>query len=566
MLRLLRVRNVAVVPALDVEFGAGLNLLTGETGAGKSILVDALGLLLGTRASADIIRTGEESARVEAVVSNAAIGSALERHAIPGDAGEETILRREIFVSGKSRATVNGVIVPLAVLKELAPYVASIQGQHESQSLLDSDAQQDFLDGFAGLVPQREEVAVRYRALRELERRLADLRRDRRELERRRETVEYQLHEIDASQLVAGEEQCLRREKTLLANAGRLAELSAGAYALLYEDEQAVLAQLGQVYRRVEELAAIDARFSPYLDGRAAARAQLEDLALFLRDYGQELTFSPGRLDEVEARLAMIDRLKRKYGATVEEILSFAERCRAELEELAAPEVRERALEAECSAAAKRYVEPASELSRRRRKAAEEIARRLRAEMKDLAMEKARFSVRFDPEHVTDDPDRREGWAERGLETAEFLLSPNPGEDMRPLARVASGGELSRIMLALRSILTGDGAPEDRTLVFDEVDAGIGGAVAEVVGRKLWRVARRQQVLCITHLPQIAALADEHFCVSKEVSDGRTVARIERLDRSGRVDEVARMLGGEKVTETARRHARELLDARDTMK
>ena len=565
MLKLLRVENVAVVPAIEVEFRAGLNLLTGETGAGKSILVDALGLLLGTRASPEIIRTGEHSASVEAVAAGAAMGSVLEKHAIPTEPGEDTILRREVFLSGKSRATVNGVIVPVAVLKELAPFVAAIQGQHESQSLLNCDAQQDFLDGFAGLMEQRIEVASRYRALRATEERLAALRKDRREIERRREMLEYQLREIDASQLRGGDEESLRREKVLLANAGRLAELSADAYALLYEDEQAVLARLGHVFRKVEELSTIDGRFSSYLEGRGSLRAQLEDLAFFLRDYGQELTVSPGRLDEVEARLATIDRLKRKYGATIEEVLSFAERCRVELEDLEAPELRERALEAESAAAATYYFDLAKDLSRRRREAADQLGSRLHAELRELAMDKARFAVRFEPDQPANDPAQREGWSERGIETAEFMLSPNPGEDVRPLARVVSGGELSRIMLALRSILTSsDGVADDRTLIFDEVDAGIGGAVAEVVGRKLLRVARRQQVICITHLPQIAALADEHFRVTKHVAAGRTVAHVESLDSSGRVEEVARMLGGERITEAARRHAREMIEARST--
>jgi DNA repair protein RecN (Recombination protein N) len=271
---------------------------------------------------------------------------------------------------------------------------------------------------------------------------------------------------------------------------------------------------------------------------------------------------SPGRLDEVEARLASIDRLKRKYGATVEEILTFSERCRAEMEELEAPEVRERALDEKCSAAAKHYVDLAKDLSQRRRQAAERLSRRLQAELKELAMEKTRFAVRLEPEQPVEGPDGRATWSERGLETAEFMLSPNLGEDMRPLARVASGGELSRIMLALRSTLTSEGAGEDRTLIFDEVDAGIGGGVAEVVGRKLLRVAQRQQVICITHLPQIAALADEHFRVTKRISEGRTVTHVESLDDSGRVEEVARMLGGETVTDVARRHAGEMIASR----
>jgi DNA repair protein RecN (Recombination protein N) len=566
MLRLLKVQNVAVVSSLEVEFGPGLNLLTGETGAGKSILVDALGLLLGVRASPDLIRTGEDSARVEAIVAHPALGSALERHAIPSEPDGEAVFRRELAVSGKGRASINGVIVPVGVLKELAPFVASIQGQHESQSLLDPAAQQDFFDRYCDLTARRAEVGNRYRAMRALEQRLAALQRDRRELERRRETVEFQLREIDNSQLRAGEEEDLRQEKALLANAGRLAELSAGAYSLLYEDEQAVLARLGLVFRKIDELAAIDARFATYLAARSSVRAQLEDLAFYLRDYGQELAVSPGRLDEVESRLAAIERLKRKYGASVDEVLAFGERCRAELADLAAPELREQALRTECLAEAALYLDLARDLSKRRREAAKDFSRRLRAELRELAMEKTRFAVRFEPEApATDNLEARDGWMECGLERAEFVMSPNPGEEMRPLARVASGGELSRVVLALRSMGGGESTADDTALVFDEVDAGIGGAVAAVVGRRLRGISRRQQVICITHLPQIAALADEHFQVMKEVSDGRTNTRVVSLDPEGRVEEVARMLGSERLTETARRHAREMIEARDAV-
>jgi DNA repair protein RecN (Recombination protein N) len=560
MLKTLKIRNVAVVPALEIDFGEGFNLLTGETGAGKSILIDALGLLLGTRASADVVRTGEDAAVVEAAVLSQELSTSLEARALPHEAGEEIILRREVTAAGRSRATINGALVPLAVLRELAPLVASIQGQHDSQGLLDTDAQMLFVDTYAGALDLRGRVGVAYRTLRSVESRLADLRRDRRELERRREMVEFQLGEIDSARLVPGEEEALRREKALLANAGRLVDLSAAAYATLYEDEGAALAQLEIVFKRVAELAAIDATFATYSEARDAIRAQLVDLAYSLRDYREKIHASPARLDETESRLALVERLKRKYGASVEEILQFAERSRSELETLASPEEAQRGLEEERTRAAGAYHDAASELSARRRRASDEIARGLREELGTLAMGKTRFSVRFETGAPTDGTDGSEGWSETGLERLEFLLSPNPGEELRPLARIASGGELSRILLALRTLLDG-GENADRALVFDEVDAGIGGAVAEVVGRKLRRLSARQQVICITHLPQIAAFADHHFRVRKEVKGGRTVAIVEKLDPEARIEEVARMLGGESISETARRHARELVAA-----
>ncbi len=560
MLKLLRINNIALVSGLELSFGPGLTLLTGETGAGKSILIDALGLLLGARASAELIRTGEETAVVEAVVETAEAPALLERHGLPSD-GDDIVLRREIQSSGKGKATVNGALVPVAVLRELAPHLAVVHGQHEPQGLLDPDTHLGLLDHHAGLGAAAAALGEPYRRLRAVEAALEALRRDRREVERRREMLEYQAVEIGKAHLTPGEEEALRAEKAVLANAGRLAALSAEAYALLYDDEAAIVARLGQVYRKVEELAGIDRRFAPYLEARAALKAQVEDLALFLRDYGDGLNVSPGRLDEIESRLAVIERLKKKYGATIEEVLAFAARCVAELKDLGTPEERERALEAERAQAWRRYFEAARALSRQRRAAARDLEKKVQAELALLAMEKTRFRVRFEPEEApAEAPDAApdtSAWSEQGLERAEFLLSPNLGEDLKPLARIASGGELSRILLALKSVASVD-AP-GKTLVFDEVDAGIGGGVAEVVGRKLRAIAERHQVLCVTHLPQIASQADAHYAVRKRVERGRTLTEVVALERDERIDEVARMLGGETVTDTARRHAREMV-------
>jgi DNA repair protein RecN (Recombination protein N) len=554
MIKLLRISNIALVSTAELELGPGLTLLTGETGAGKSILIDALGLVLGARASADLIRTGADRAVVEAVVESDRARDALEGMGLPADE-DEIIVRRELHASGKGRATVNGALVPANVLRDLGPSLAVIHGQHEPQGLLDPDTHLDVVDHHAHV--DRAAVAEAYGRLRSVETQLDALRRDRREAERRREMLEYQLGEIDKAALRAGEEEDLRAEKSVQANAGRLASLSAEAYALLYEDDASALAHLRQVYRRVEELSGIDRRFQGHLEGREAVMAQLEELALFLRDYQDGVQLIPGRLDEIEARLAAIERLQRKYGSTEQEILAFAEQCRAELQRLLSPEETVRALETERAAAAARYAELALALSKKRRAAARDLEKKVEAELAQLAMEKTRFKVRFDPDIPMADGADTSGWTERGLESAEFLLSPNPGEELRPLARIASGGELSRILLALKSVATLD-AP-GQTLVFDEVDAGIGGRVAEVVGRKLRAISRARQVLCVTHLPQIASMADAHYVVRKSTERGRTTTVLERLGDGERVEEVARMLGGETVSDTARKHAKEMV-------
>jgi DNA repair protein RecN (Recombination protein N) len=379
--------------------------------------------------------------------------------------------------------------------------------------------------------------------------------RDRREGERRRDALEFQAGEIEKARLGNGEEEELRRERARLANAERLASAAGEAYALLYEDESAVLARMGQVWKRVEELAALDPVFAPFVEARAGLKAQLEDLAFQLRDYQEGLSVSPARLDEVESRLALIERLKRKYGATVAEVIAFGQRCREELDALADPEGRERALVRLRDDAAALYSDAAAALSKKRRQAARELEKRVEGELGQLAMEKTRFNVGFEPEDSGVPP--REAWSEKGFERAEFLLSPNPGEPLRPLARIASGGELSRIMLALKSVAHLD--TEGKTLVFDEVDAGIGGRVAEVVGRKLRSMAAAHQVLCVTHLPQIASLADHHLVVRKRAEKGRTRTTVEPVSGASRVEEVARMLGGETITEAARKHAKELV-------
>jgi DNA repair protein RecN (Recombination protein N) len=554
MLKLLKIKNIAVVSGVELELGQGLTVLTGETGAGKSILIDALGLLLGARASPELIRSGEEQAVVEALVESAGAAGVLEAHGLPTEDGD-LVLRREIHASGKGRASVNGALVPVSVLRDLAPWVATIHGQHGPQGLLDAGTHLEVLDRNAELAEDAAGVAEAYGRLRKVEGALRTLRQDRGQAERKRESLAHQVEEIDRAALRPGEEESLRQEKAVQANAGKLAALTAEAYGLLYESEDAVLPRLGQVYRKIEDLGRIDPRFASFLEARVPVRAQLEDLAFFLRDYAQTLDVTPGRLDEIESRLALLERLKRRYGATVEEMLASAASGREELARMGAPEEQERALDAQRVEAVAAFLELARALSRRRRAAGVELAARVQRELAQLAMEKTRFEVAFQP--LAGDGEDTAQWTARGLDAVEFQISPNPGEELRPLARIASGGELSRILLALNAGAAVDASAE--TLVFDEVDAGIGGRVAEVVGRKLRTVAETHQVLCVTHLPQIASLADRHHVVSKREVKGRTVTDVRPLDGSERIEEVARMLGGATITDATRRHAREMV-------
>jgi DNA repair protein RecN (Recombination protein N) len=557
MIKSLKISNIAIVPEVSLDLDPGFTVLTGETGAGKSILVDALGLILGARASAEVVRSGEDRAVVEAAVEAPGAAALLEARGLPAD-GDDMVLRREVLAGGKGRASVNGSLVSLNVLRDLAPVIAAVHGQHEPQGLLNPATHLSRLDAHARIGADLEVLGQAFAGWSAATSALERLRRDRREAERRRETLEFQAGEIEKAALVPGEEEDLRREKTVQANVGRLAALAEESYRLLFEDEGAVLTRLGQAQKRLQELVAIDPSLAASVEALPPARAQLQDLALGLRDYRETLAVSPGRVDDIEARLVVIERLKKKYGASVEEVLAFAGQCRAELLALGSPEDHERVLEERSARLGAEYLVVARRVSESRRRTASALVRKVEAELRQLAMERTRFDVRFEPEHVGAAEADTSKWTATGLESAEFLISPNPGEELRPLARIASGGELSRVMLALLSAanLEGPGV----TLVFDEADAGIGGGVAEAVGRKLKAMAGRHQVLCVTHLPQIASLADHHFLVAKRVHAGRTAAEVRRLAARERIEEVARMLGGETVTDRARAHAREMLE------
>ncbi len=555
MLRFLRITHLAVIDTAEVEFGPGLNVLTGETGAGKSILVEAVGLLLGGRASADMVRTGEELATIEAIFETG---------------GDELLVRREITAQGRSRAFVNGALATASVLRDLSSRLVELHGQHEHQTLLDPASHLDIVDTYGNLGRLTEPVAAAFEAWQACGAELARVRQALSERQTRQDFIAFQLAELERAGLkneALDEDVELASTRKVLASAERVQRLCEESYAALYDSDSAVLAGLGGVWRRVSDLAALDRRFEPFLIERDAIKSQLEELASFLRQYASSIEASPDRLQQIEDRLALLERLKKKYGPTLRHCLERRDALRHELQDLERGDERITELEREHGKARQSYLEAASQLSAARRKVAAALAGDIERLAGELAMEQTRFEVRFAAEVPESE------WSARGVDRAEFYVSPNPGEDLRPLARIVSGGELSRLMLALKTLTAAsrlgwndaDGRPPSGAapgLIFDEVDAGIGGRVAEVVGRKLYALGSAFQVLCITHLPQIAAYADAHYAIEKRIEGGRTRTTVARLSDSARVAEIGRMLGGDLVTAGLRASAEEMLRLR----
>ncbi len=542
MLRYLSIQHLAVIERLELEFDAGFTVLTGETGAGKSILVEAVGLLLGARASSDLVRTGEQVATIQAIFDAG---------------GDDVIVRREITAQGRSRAFVNGALATAGALRDLASRLLEMHGQHDHQGLLDAESHLDLLDAFGGFDAAREAVADLHQKVVALRAERDTLRLDERTKLARIDLLQFQRDEIDKAAPRPGEDAALGAERDVLANAEKLQRTSAEAYELLYERDEAALALLKSVWKRVGDLAAVDPRAVPFLDGRDAVDAHLQELAFFLRDYADQIDASPGRLQDVDDRLALLDRLKRKYGPGLDEVIAHADTCRTALATLESADVRASEVEALLAEAERLYADRAQALSADRRKAAGRFAKDLVAALADLAMGGTRFEVRFEAVAPA-------AWGPRGVDAVEFFVSPNPGEDLRPLARIVSGGELSRLMLAIKTLTSRAG--KGATLIFDEVDAGIGGHTADVVGRRLQGLARHHQVLCITHLPQIAAAADHHYRLSKHLRGQRTITEVDRLDAEARVAEVARMIAGQSVTDAVRASAAGMLESRRTAK
>ena len=540
MLRFLGVRHLAVIEHLEVEFEAGLNVLTGETGAGKSVLVEAIDLLLGGRASADLVRTGEDSATIQAIFEAAD--------------GREQIVRRELSAQGRSRAFVNDALATAGALRELGATLVDLHGQHEHQTLLDPSQHVTLLDAFGGLTAEASAVGAAFATWRTAVSALDRTRLDDREKQARIDMASFQMQEIDKVGPAEGEADRLTSERVRLSNADRLARLSTEAYAALYDGDAAALSTLAVVWKRVEDLAALDPAFAEHASQRDEVKTRLEDLAFALRDYVAELEASPERLQQVEDRLAALERLKRRFGPDLTDVLARRAALADELDQLGASGDRAAKLEQFEQTHRESYRQAAAALSARRTTSAARLGTDLERMLAELAMPHARVDVRVTP------LDRPEDWQASGSDRVEFYLSPNPGEELRPLARIASGGELSRVMLALRTLATPD--EPGRTLVFDEVDAGIGGAAADAVGARRQALGERYQVLCITHLPQIAARGDSHFRIAKSVQGGRTITELTRLDGAGRVEEIARMIAGAEISEGVRASARDLVASR----
>ena len=542
MLRLLRVRNFALIDELELAFDRGFNLLSGETGAGKSLVVDALALLAGAKASADTIRSGENRAIIEAVF-DPPDGFDLERIGI--DFEDELILRREISAENRNRVFINSQPSTVHALRTIAPDLLDIHGQHEQQTLLYAANQLALIDRAAGAQALAKDVGNLYDAVRGLEDELAALEQNESELLQHADLLRFQRDEIEGTQPKAGETEQLRKQLQVLQHLGKLFEAAAGGYESLYETEASVLSHLAGLERTLREVQTYDNRLRDVTEQAATARALVEDLAYSLRDYMNQLDVDPGELEQHQSRLAELEHLHRKYGP---DLLAHLETVIQELDNIGLRESKRTEVTRKLEGLRNDYAEAAQNLRRKRRSTARRLEKSVTKEVRSLAMPEADFSI----EWTSLDEGRGSG-----IDALRLLLGPNTGEEARPLAEIASGGELSRTMLALRTVMTSDDSGQ--TLVFDEIDAGIGGEAAETVGRKLKELSASYQVLCVTHLAQIARFAEHHICIEKLVVDQRTVTRVEALSGEGRVEELARMISGVQVSEAARRHVRELL-------
>ena len=558
MLIELRAENYAVIDHAIAVFGPGLNLLTGETGAGKSILVDALALLMGGKSSTEVVRHGADKATVSCVFESTANAEAiLEENGIDAE-GTEIILRREILAGGKGRVFVNNQPATVAVLKALAPELALVHAQSETLSSFDQAQQRILLDRFGSLSTDTvAEAHARWKAAAD---KLEDLLQGEQDRLRMVDLWSYQRKEIEASHLEPGEDETLETEKRVLANAEKLYAAAMGAFDQLYEGGISAEVCLRAALKQVEELARYDAKFGEAAQQLESARATVGDVAASLRDYAEGINASPERLAEIEDRLAILDRLKRKYGKTVAEILAFGEEVTRKLAEVEDRDELLKALHAAVKLAAEEYQRAATALSAERKTAAAKLAKIAETQINSLAM-KVRFEV------AVESNKEESHWSASGWDEVEYRIATNAGEPMKPLHEIASGGEMSRVMLALKVAVEETSSkarrktPTPRTLVFDEIDIGIGGRAAEAVGQKLKALSRGQQILCVTHLPQIAAFADQHFLIDKREADGRTKTQIRLLDQRSSTHEVARMLSGAKVTETSLQHAAQMIAA-----
>jgi DNA repair protein RecN (Recombination protein N) len=548
MLQFLNISNIALIDDMQVEFEGGLNLLTGETGSGKSIIVDALGVLIGGRFTSELLKSGSERGSIEGLFSvtpNAELEALLENAGL--EPTNELIIRREISSTGRNKIFINNQLATHSLLRDLRPFLVDIHGQGDQQTLFNPETHLDLLDAFAGNNALRDDVAEAYQTWNSLRRELDSLRHDEAEKFQLVDTLKFQIAELERAQLSIGEDDRLDEERRRLANVEKLTTLCQSSYSRIYEDDDAALTRVRHSLKEVEELAEYESSFKDYIDGLESARAVLEDLSFSLRDFADRLEFSPSRLAEIEDRLAELSRLKRKYGGSIEAALDHLARAEDRLKQIETSDEREKELSNKIATARERYLERAGKLHKERVRAAKQFEKAVEKGIVEVALDRARFQVQVSDKVETP----------KGIDHTEFYFSANVGEEVKPLARVASGGEASRLMLVLKTVANGSQFP--RTIVFDEIDTGIGGRVSEAVGLKLKKLSQTNQVLCVTHQPQIARFADSHLVVQKEALKGRTQVSVGKLDRAGRIEELARMLTGAEITDSARRHAKELL-------
>jgi len=588
MLQLLNISNIALIDELQVEFDHGLNLLTGETGSGKSIIIDALGVLIGGRFTNELLKTGAAKGFIEGLF----VVSANERlQDLLTDAGLisfeaetkqgktqpepfELIIRRELSTTGRNKIFINNQLATLAFLRDLREYLVDIHGQGDQQTLFNLETHLELLDAFAGNNLLRAEVADAYKELRKVQKNLEELNRDEAERFQLVDTLKYQIAELERARLVVGEDEQLEDERRRLANVEKLTALCQSTYGRVYEDDSSALARIRHSLEEVTELSEYESRFAEYIDGLQSARALLEDLSFTLREFADKLEFSPSRLAEIEDRLVELSRLKRKYGGSTAAALQHLARCEDRLLQIESSDERAKHLNDDLAVSQKRYFERAQRLHKERVRAARKFEQAVEKGLAEVALDNARFqfvessiqspvdeTITSDKAVETEARDRDDKLkfvGQNGIDSIEFYFSANPGEELKPLAKIASGGEASRLMLVLKTVANAAEFP--RTIVFDEIDTGIGGRVSETVGAKLKKLSLTNQVLCITHQAQIARFADCHLTVQKVVFKNRTRISAERLERKGRIEELARMLTGAEITANARRHAEELLE------
>ncbi len=558
MLVQLNITDFAIIKGLEISLEPGLNIMSGETGAGKSIIINAMNLILGGRASSDLIRSGCDEARVEALFSfpeNPFLAEMLTELGFSFDG--ELLISRTVSREGRNRVSINGSIATLQMLSRLSTVLISISGQYEHQLLLKPDNHLYLLDDFGGLSDERTTLAKAFNRSQAIKDRIRLLKKEIDKISEKQELAQFQIQEIEDAGISIGEDKQLAEERKRLQHTEELLAIVSGGYLTLYEKNDSVLSALAQCARQMDKGTEIDSRLSSIRDGLKDVEVNLEDISYSLRDLQNTIHMDPHRLEEVEERLELLNRFKRKYGPTLTEVLQFKDNLSAMMYDLDGKNENLKQVEAEHMAIESDVIDKALALSKKRKKASKQLEKAIEKELQHLHMQDTRFQVQFEKGQNDKEEDKTGGIRAEGLDCPEFMISPNVGEELRALSRIASGGELSRIMLAIKTILAQTTSVE--TIIFDEVDSGISGATAEVVGEKVLSLAEYHQIICITHLPQIASQGQTHFLVHKEVSNGRTESSIAELDNEGRLQEIARLLGGKEITQRAVAHAREML-------